>query len=533
MPLSPPPSNSDQFTLTRPAVTGHNGIVACQHYMAAEAGAVVLEAGGNAIDAAVTTALAMGVVEPWMSGIGGGGFMLYGEAATGKVHVIDFGMIAPRALDPSRYKLENGGSGNDALFTWPKVADDLNQVGPESIAVPGAVAGFSSALEQFGTIAWADALQPAIALAERGLPVQWPATLEIAYSADTLRLFEVSAEIYLPGGLPAVAHDAHLVNYRPMGGLAATLKRLADAGAQDFYEGEIAASLVRDLQAGGSVISLEDFAAYRAKTVQTLAVPYRGTEVHLAPGFSGGPTFARALRRIEQTLDPRGGVTAPTYLAWADALSEAYDYRLSKLGHAGDMTSADASTTHLSVVDKDGNMVTLTNTLLERFGSRVTLPESGVLMNNGIFWFDPRPGQANSLKAGARPLSNMCPVLTMKDGKPWFALGASGGRRIVPAGFQLTSLLIDFGLSLEDAYRVPRIDVSGGQSILADHRLNPAILDALAAKYDVKQSLDTAGMKEFAKPQSVMQEGVMQFGMAAVGLAPAVARAARPGNAAL
>ena len=161
MTLSPPPAVSDQFTLTRPAVTGHNGIVACQHYMAAEAGTAVLEAGGNAIDAAVTTALAMGVVEPWMSGIGGGGFMLYGEAATGKVHVIDFGMIAPRALDPSRYELENGGSGNDALFTWPKVADDRNQVGSESIAVPGAVAGFSAALERFGTIAWVDAFPDA------------------------------------------------------------------------------------------------------------------------------------------------------------------------------------------------------------------------------------------------------------------------------------------------------------------------------------------------------------------------------------
>ncbi len=528
MPLSARPPISDHFTLTRPAVTGQNGIVACQHYMAAEAGAAVLEAGGNAMDAAVTTALAMGVVEPWMSGIGGGGFMVYGEASTGQAHMVDFGMKSPLALDTSRYELEHGVSGNDALFTWPKVAGDRNQVGAESIAVPGAVAGFSAALERFGsgTISWADALQPAIALAERGLPVQWPQTLEIAYSAETLAKFEVSAAIYLPGGLPAITPDAHEVAYQPMGSLPLTLRRLAEAGARDFYEGELAASLVADLQAAGSAISLEDLAAYQPTIQPAMAVPYRGATVYLTHGYSGGPTFARALRQIEETLDPREGVTTAAYLAWADALHDAFSYRLANHGHAGDMGSPDASTTHLSVVDRHGNMVSLTNTLLERFGSRLTLPESGILMNNGLFWFDPRPGQPNSIAPGARPLSNMCPVLAMKDGKPWFALGASGGRRIVPATFQLTSLLIDFGLSLEDVYRVPRIDVSGSPSILADCRLNPAILDALAAQYDVTQSYDAAGMKEFAKPQSVMQEGTMQFGMVAPGLAPAVAIAA-------
>ena len=528
MPLSARPPISDQFTLTRPAVTGQNGIVACQHYMAAEAGAAVLEAGGNAMDAAVTTALAMGVVEPWMSGIGGGGFMLYGEAAAGQVHMIDFGMKSPGALDPARYELENGVSGNDALFTWPKVTGDRNQVGAESIAVPGAVAGLSAALERFGsgTVSWADALQPAIALAEKGLPVQWHQTLEIAYSAETLAKFDVSAAIYLPGGLPAVTPDAHEIAYQPMGGLPRTLHRLAEAGARDFYEGELAASLVRDLGEAGSVISMEDMAAYQPAIRPAMAVPYRDATVYLTHGYSGGPTFARALRRIEETLNPQQGITAAAYLAWADALQEAFSYRLANLGHAGDMGSPDASTTHLSVVDRHGNMVALTNTLLERFGSRLTLPDSGVLMNNGLFWFDPRPGQPNSMAPGVRPLSNMCPVLGVKDGKPWFALGASGGRRIVPATFQLTSLLVDFGLALEDIYRVPRIDVSGGPSILADYRLNPAILEALAADYDVIQSYDSAGMKEFAKPQSVMQEGTMQFGMVAPGLAPAAAIAA-------
>ena len=190
------------------------------------------------------------------------------------------------------------------------------------------------------------------------------------------------------------------------------------------------------------------------------------------------------------------------------------------------MVSRDACTTHLSVVDRDGNMVALTNTLLERFGSRMVLPETGVLMNNGMFWFDPRPGQANSLEAGKRPLANMCPVLATKNGKPWFALGASGGRRIVPAVFQLTSLLTDFGLSLDHAYQVPRLDVSGEAGILADHRLNPAILDALAARFDVTLTYDSAGMEEFAKPQAVLQDGDQQWGAVALALASAKAIAA-------
>ena len=529
MPLSSPPVVSDQFELNRPAATGRLGIVSSQHFSASEAGVEILEAGGNAVDAAVATALALGVVEPWMSGIGGGGFMLVADSETGAVHQIDSGMIAPMALDPARYSLEAGASGHDALFTWPKVIEDRNQIGAESIAVPGAVSGLSTALARFGSgrFSWSDVLQPAIRLARQGLPVQWPATLEIAYSADSLRGFETSSAIYLPGGLPAVAPDAHAPHYRPMGALPETLQQLADAGARDFYEGALAHALVGDLQAAGSAISIDDMKRYEAKVTPALAVPYRQTNVYLSHGYSGGPTFARALRQITGTLDPRDGVTASAYVAWADALAEAYDYRLANMGHAGDLTSNAASTTHLSVVDRNGNMVSLTNTLLERFGSRMTLPSTGVLMNNGMFWFDPRPGQPNSLAAGARPLSNMSPVIALKDGKPWFALGASGGRRIVPAGFQLTSLLADFGLSLEDAYRVPRIDVSGGEDVLADYRLNPTILEALARRYKVTQSYDAAGMKEFAKPQSVMQgPGGMQFGMVSPGLAPALSLAA-------
>ncbi len=528
MPVSAPPFLAEHFTIQREVVTGRHGIVATQHQMASEIGVQVLEAGGNAVDGAVAAALVLGVVEPWMSGIGGGGFMLVADAATGRVHEVDYGMVAPKAVDPSHYPIIEGDSGHDALFSWPRVMDDRNQIGPFSVAVPGAVAGLALAAERFGSMPWAELVGPAANLATRGLPVTWSTTLEIAAGADTLRLFESSANVYLPNGLPPVAPDAHRPIWLAMGGLSATLNRLADAGARDFYEGDIAAAIIHDMQAAGGVMSAADLATYQAEVRAVTGVPHRGALIHASSGLNGGPTFQRAMQHAAEQLDPRDGLTAPTYLAWAEALAEAYEHRLDKLGHSGDMVSRDACTTHLSVVDRHGNMVSLTSTVLERFGSRLVLPETGMLMNNGMFWFDPRQGRPNSLQAGRRPLANMSPVVATKDGKPWFALGAAGGRRIVPAVFQLTSLLADFGLSLDQAFQTPRLDVSGENSILADHRLDPTILAALGERFDVTQTYDSVGMEEFAKPQAVMQEGEQQYGAVALALPMARAIAAEP-----
>jgi gamma-glutamyltranspeptidase/glutathione hydrolase len=527
MSVSATPYQSEHFAISREAVSGRNGVVASQHHLASQAGVDVLEAGGNAVDAAVAAALVLGVVEPWMSGIGGGGFMLVGEAETGRVHEVDFGMVAPRGIDPDQYAIVEGSSGHDALFSWPRVIEDRNQIGPHSVAVPGAVAGLSAAVERFGSMPWADLVAPAANLATRGLPVTWSVTLEIAAGAATLRMFDSSRAIYLPDDLPPVAAEAHRPIWLAMGRLSGTLERLAEAGPRDFYEGEIANALVRDMQAAGGVMTAADLAAYQARIRPARAILHRGDVIHLTEANSGAPTFARAMAHAARRLDPAHGLTAATYLAWAEALSEAFEHRLAELGHAGDMASRKACTTHLSVVDRHGNMVALTNTLLESFGSRLVLPETGVLMNNGIFWFDPRAGRPNSLSPGKRPLANMCPVLATRDGKPWFALGAAGGRRIVPATFQLTSLLTDFGLSLNEAFQVPRLDASGEDGILADQRLNPAILAALGERYDVTVTYDSVGMDEFAKPQAVSQKDGMQWGAVAPALPVAKAIAAK------
>ena len=415
-------------------VTSAGGIVASQSRLAAAVGAEVLAAGGNAVDAAVATSFAVGVLEPWMSGIGGGGYLVVAPADGSPPQVIDCSMVAPAALDPRDYPLVGGiGPGG---FGWPAVRDDRNLKGAPSVAVPGLVAGLGLALERFGTIDWQSALAPAIALAERGLPVDWYSTLSIAVAARELVEFDGVREVYLADGLPPAPAEEG-VAYLPLGQLARTLRRLAEAGPRDFYEGEIAGSIARELGAAGGSLAPEDLSGYRANVGPALEIEYRGITVSAAPGLTAGPTLAAVLRALTRSLRPRALAAGPDAAAWrayAGALAAAYEERFATLGHA---SPAPSCTTHLCVVDRHGNLVALTQTLLSRFGSKLLLPETGILLNNGIMWFDPRPGRPNSLAGGKRPLSNMCPVVLRRDGRPWAALGASGGRRIMPAVAQL------------------------------------------------------------------------------------------------
>jgi gamma-glutamyltranspeptidase/glutathione hydrolase len=494
-------------------VRSPHGVVAAQSRAAAAVGAQVLAAGGNAVDATVAAGLALAVLEPWMNGLGGGGFLVAAPADGTAPQVVDFAMVAPAALDPADYPLTGGLA--PALFTWPAVKESRNLRGYYSIAVPGQVDGLRVALERFGSIGWAAALAPAVTLAERGLPVDWYTTLSIAAGAGELTEFPAARAIYLPGGLPPVP-PAEGRGLLPLGNLPRTLRRLAAAGPRDFYEGEIAASLVRDLQAGGSRISAEDLRRYRAEVQPALAIAYRGVEVAAVPGLSGGPTLADLLHRLETGLPADGrladGPGAAAYAAYAEALAGAYAARLETLGHSG---PAATCTTHLSVVDRHGNMAALTQTLLSRFGSKVVLPETGILMNNGILWFDPRPDRPNSIAAGQRPLANMCPAVVRRDGRPWFALGASGGRRIVPAVTQLLSFLVDYGMTLKEAFHQPRLDVSGEGRAVLDSRLPDDVERAVAALMPAGREPLSVYPVHYACPSAVLRDPAagLNFGM--------------------
>ncbi len=505
-------------------VVGRNGVVAAQNQAAADVGAQVLAQGGNAVDAAVATAFALAVLEPWMSGIGGGGFMQIYDARSGKAQCIDFGMISPQRLDPAEYPLAGGTAGD--LFGWPAVVEDRNIVGYGSIALPGQPDGMRLALESFGTRSWAESLAPAIGLCEQGIEVDWFLSLVVASAARDLARFPASAAYFLPNGLPPSAEWAGVAPRLRNTALLATLKRLQAAGARDYYEGELARSLVHDLAAGGSKIAADDLAQYRARLVQPLLHEHGGATLVLPPGLTAGPTLADALNRATPKLE-RGaaGPGAQSFVAYAEALDAAYEHRLATMG---DTENNGGCTTNLCVVDKHGNMVTITQTLLSLFGSRVMLPETGVPMNNGIMWFDPRPGRPNSIGPAKRPLSNMLPSMVLKQGKPWFAIGASGGRRILPAVMQLVSFVVDFGMSLEDAFHQPRIDASVVGMPAYNPRLSAETIAALKARFPqaAERRLDPFPLA-FACPSAVMfNDDGSQTGMTEIGQPWASASAA-------
>ena len=479
-------------SITKAAAAGTGGVVAAQNRIAAEVGAGVLRAGGNAVDAAVATAFALAVVEPWMSGLGGGGTMLIHRRGSSTTAAVDFGMVAPATLDAADYPL-TGAAGGD-LFGWPAVVEDRNIRGPLAMAVPGSIDGLGLALETFGTMPLAVVLEPALALARTGLPVDWYVTLVVANAAADLARYPSSAAVWLPGGLPPRADPSGTAWHLPLPGLAATLEALARGGRRDAYDGEIAATLLADLREVGSRITAEDLRRYSARIGAAEVTRYRQHRVATMPGLHAGLSLAEALQLLPGT---------PDLLAIGGVLERVLATRL---GSVGDSAASPACTTHVSVIDRDGMAVALTHTLLSSFGSRVVLPRTGVLMNNGIMWFDPRPGRPNSLAPGRRPLSNMCPTLALAADGRIVALGASGGRKILPAVLQVLCAVLDDGLDLEAALSRPRIDVSGTAVLTADVRLPAELRAALAARGPVRTVQPNIYPLHWACPVAAMRQ---------------------------
>jgi len=294
----------------------------------------VLAAGGDCMDAVVATGFALGVVEPWMNGPGGGGAMVLYRAREDRTEVIDYGMRAPNSLRVEDYPL-TGGAASD-IFPWPRVKDDRNIHGPGSIAVPGMVAGMSDAHRRHGRMTWKELLAPAVKFAGEGLPVDWWTTLMIASCAIDLRRYPSSAAAYLVDGLPPAPLWAIRAEVRlPQDKFKASLSYLAEQGADDFYQGDLAKSIAADIQGAGGALSASDLAAYRAHLREPLKIPYRGGTVHATPELTAGPTLANALRLLQQDLKPSGGAPdAAAYASYANAVQTAYRERLKDMGDA-------------------------------------------------------------------------------------------------------------------------------------------------------------------------------------------------------
>jgi gamma-glutamyltranspeptidase/glutathione hydrolase len=492
---------TQNWEIRKPGVSSRGGIVASQNATAAGVGAEILAAGGTAVDAAVATAFALAAVEPWNSGLGGIGQLVVHQAGAERAEVVDFGPISPNRLDPAAFPLT--GEMRTELFSWAQVAGDRNMHGPLSFMIPSAVRGYALALERFGRMPWRELIAPATLLARAGLPVDWFTTIKIASAAADLRRYDESRRIWLPDGLPPIC-PAETDNVSlPLGRLAETLQRLAEAGPDEFYQGEIARSIAVDTQAAGGVLSVEDLGRYRARIVPSLDIPYRGATFQTAPGMTAGPTLARVLGRLAEQRFTRGSPGAGYFEAVVDALRQAYTERLETMGdsEAGPPTS----TTHITVVDRQGGLAALTTTLLSSFGSRYVLPGTGILMNNGVMWFDPQPGRPNSIGPGKRALTNMCPVVVARDGRPWFGVGASGGRRILGAVLQLASFVIDFGMEPFAAAHHPRVDVNGSDRIGIDRRLPSPIVGQLSAQPGATLVEHGAFPARFACPNLVLR----------------------------
>jgi gamma-glutamyltranspeptidase / glutathione hydrolase len=475
MSYAPLPHVTQNWVLTKPSASSRRGMVVSQARTAAEAGVAILEAGGNAVDAAVGTALALATVEPWNSGLGGIGFALVHRAGQPRAEMVDFGPRAPRATDPARYKLT--GRMTTDLFAWPEVAGDINIHGPVSIAIPAAVAGYEFMHRQWGRLPLADVIAPAIALAKRGLPQDWYTAVKISNSASVIRKYPTTAAVYLPDGLPPVPPYQGTPGYLRQGNLATTLEQLGHAGLRDFYEGEVAAMVAADIQALGGVLSAEDLRSCQARISPAVAFGWRGRTLQLTGGLTAAPT-----------------------------LRAAYAERLASLGES-EPDKAESCTTHLTACDAEGTMVAVTTTLMSSMGSRVLLPQTGVLLNNGMMWFDPRPGAPNAIKPGGRPLCNMLPIILAEDGRPFLAGGASGGRRIMAAVFQLMTFVADFGMALDAAAHHPRIDVSSPDKASADRRLPQEVLDALVKDGTLEVVEHSAVPINFACPNAIVQHG--------------------------
>jgi gamma-glutamyltranspeptidase/glutathione hydrolase len=480
---------------------GKRGMVAAATPEASEIGVEILKKGGNAVDAAVAVGFALGVLEPNASGLGGGGFMMIHLAKDNKTVFLDFREKAPLKAAPDMYKL-----GPNKL-----PLNNANKWGPLSVAVPGEVAGLLFAQKNYGAMSRKEVMAPAIKWAEQGVEVTPVMAGLMTKYYDALISCPATADIYLDEELPKMPGDV-IKNFD----LAKTLKLIAQKGRDAFYKGPLARKIVDFVRQEGGIISLKDLADYQVSQRQPVKGSYRGYEIlSAAPPSSGGTHVIELLNIMENTDLKKLGKDNPlTWHLWAEAMKLIYadrarysgdtDYAkvplnglLSKAYAKGLFERIDqnkvvekpepgdpwkyesASTTHYSVMDSQGNMVAVTKTLNFFFGSGLTVPGTGILLNDEMADFDFRPGQVNSIAPGKRPLSSMSPTLVLKDGESVACLGSPGGKRIITTVALIISNLLDHGLDLQAAINAPRISQYHQGPFKYEKRLPRDVLEKL------------------------------------------------------
>ena len=472
-------------------VLGRSGMVAAQNRTSAAVGAQILADGGSAVDAAIATGFSLAVTLPRAGNLGGGGFMLIHDAATNEDIAIDYREMAPQKATRDMYLDEKG-----------NVDPEKSRFSHLASGVPGTVSGFYVAHSKYGRLPWKRLLQPAIAQARDGIVVSYDLANYLRLRQGRLCQNVATCGYYFKAD--GSAYEAGELLVQP--DLAKSLELIAEHGPDAFYKGAIADLIVAEMARGGGLVDAASLAAYEPVIREVVRGSYRGYEVvTMPPPSSGGVHVLQMLNILENfPVSEMGAGSADSVHLLAEVARLAYADRSKYLGDPDyfevpvkwltskaygkqlaaslDMRKARDSndvspgveplfesddTTHFSIMDKDGNVVSNTYTLNFSYGSGIAVPGAGFLLNNEMDDFAAKPGvmnafgmlgdEANAIEAGKRPLSSMTPVIVFADGEPWFATGSPGGSRIITAVLQVIVNVIDHGMNLAEAADAPRM----------------------------------------------------------------------------
>lgn len=505
-------------------------MICAGHRLSAEVGAQVLAEGGNAIDAAAAAVFTSWVVEPEMCGVGGTVQGVMHLAASGETTVLYPVRGVPAAATEDMFELEPG---LDPWGRWRKVKDDANMHGPRSIATPGALAGMSAVLEAYGSLPLARLLEPAIAYARDGFPVDGYTALTIGSHLDEILRYPPSAEIFAPDGVPPSPGSAHQVGSMIVqSDLARSLRRIATEGAGVFHGGELADRVEQYLASIGGILSARDLRDLPVRIdSQERPFTYRGFELVWADGYFA-PLMLNILENFDLgSLDPAssayrhlmietmryaftavleyladpGMMPSPIDGLWSKAYAaeiadhidmrrasgrvepiDPWPYETRITGQRHPVSRREASrgvnspgTTQVVAADNDGNLASFNITHGGAFGSGVTVPGTGIVLNNAMISFDPEPGKANSIRPNRRVMAFSPNVIVLRDGRPLMAFGASGGRTTISCQVHVICGILDFGMSGQEAIEAPRVhcetrdawvDVRVGDNVLGELR---------------------------------------------------------------
>jgi gamma-glutamyltranspeptidase / glutathione hydrolase len=480
----------------RPTIMGTRGAVASAHPLASMSGIRVLLEGGNAVDAAVAVGSTLNVVEPFMSGAAGIGLMLISRARTRERHVLDFIGPAPRGADPAR------------------CTEDELAGGPKSCATPGNLGGWLAALERFGSMPRQKVLAPAIDLAEHGVPLTFANVKFFEQSRAQLARSAEAERLFLGNGGP---RPGKIVTYKE---LAGTLRQVAEGGAEAFYRGPIARTIIRAVQEAGGWLAEEDLAAFRPEWREPLAIPYRGREVSSVPPPFSAFQMLETLNILEGFDLAGWGHNSPDYLhhlieaiklGSADRLAFAYSgappiaglvskaYAASQraridpagaavsegerhsrerlagqIGEGHPAQFVNEQTTHFACADAEGTVVSVTQTLGMAFGSGFAVPGTGLVLNNILKWSDRDPESPNVLRPGRKSGTMMSPTQVFRDGAFELSIGTPGSYGILQTQPQMLLNFVEFGLNLQEAIEAPRIRVYRDRLLDAESRIAEA-----------------------------------------------------------